>query len=334
MSNVVVKEEAVKHEEPKFTWENWSAKYVGLDLIEPGVHGNLLVSDWYNAGYEQSQVSVNQCPKLSQYIFDLNTRKMIGTIGIVRKYDGGFYGFGEEGGYHDPYRNYSDTIVLRDVDFTKVSVSKELSMLYGEYAEKSPAGSELLTLLAKVSGELTGKGYALNYLHSEQQADRCIDAKPYARVRIDYTGDDVMVQLDSTIGEAANGFVDKLAPLYPDNLYVLENYSYSHRRVDVVSQVGGILKRKYTICHFGHYPAIDQQTAFVEPLTQERIEQLIVSYGNQSPSVNAKEIMDTLHALGATKLVSVSKSIRHYETVISLRAFDDNKDEITITIDF
>ncbi|BEG72657.1 hypothetical protein RVBP21_2850 [Pseudomonas phage BRkr] len=334
MSNVVVKEEAVKHEEPKFTWENWSAKYVGLDLIEPGVHGNLLVSDWYNTGYENTQVSVNQCPRLNQYIFDLNTRKMIGAIGIIRKYGGGYNGFGEEDGYYEPYRNSSNSIVLRSTDFTKVSVSKELATLYGEYAEKSPAGSELLKLLAKVSDELAGKGYALNYLHSEQQANRTIDAKPYANVRIDYAGSDVMVQLDSTIGEASNGIVDKLAPLYPDNLYVLENYSYSHRRVDVVSQVGGILKRKYTICHFEHYSVIDQQTAFVEPLTQERIEQLLVSYANQPSSIDAKEIMDTLHVLGATKLVSVSKSIRHYETIISLRAIDDNKDEVTITIDF
>ena len=318
-----------EEKEVKFTWANWSAKYAGLDLVNPGEYENLIITDWYNVGYDNVSVHENQTPQLNQYVLDKATGRVIGRILINRNaYEGLF----DE--HHFSSFDKSNIIAHSPTDMSKISIEKELSILFAECAYESASKAELLKLIAKLSSELKEKSFSLRECITNQDAWRGDSAISESRARFEFSGDNhLSVTIEGFLQTGGKNPIDKLSAAFPNNYFLMDGLRNGFGRLIAVSKDASPMRMKYQLSFYDSYLGQIQQKTFVNDITNESMLELLDGYnGPEVKEELAAEIIQLLNLQQLTNISMVSRNRNGSESTINIRAMNDKNEEVSIFI--
>lgn len=312
------------------TKENWGAKYLGLNFIEPQHGESLIVTKWVR-DVQQNNYGRDRFPTLTQYLIDSKTKQVIGYFSV----DGDSY----NRPYDDsPWQSSSNAkLPVRDMSLT--DVSRELALFYSKAAsEENTSASEALKIVSQIDSKLIAKGIKLNSLKVSRN-----DAN-YGFVNSDclhltYIDGSIAINVSVRIGAVFN--VSKLAELYSslEGYYVLPEPSshgvFGGGRSLVVRDGQNDELTPVIQMHSYQVHREDENPLYVrEPiaLSEEDLTEYLEGAQTETPQELAKIVFKALAALDGANIHAISRQLETRGSVVRINAFKGDRD-IQINID-
>lgn len=306
------------------TKENWKARYLGLDFIQPQKNETLIVTPFYRdeATNRYSQSSFN---RLTQYFIDGVTKQSIGYFSI----DG------------DSYNNRFDlhsTPGEAGRDMSAIDFEREIALAYSQQADKENKGTcEALVYVSKIHEQLTAKGIKLDSLNIRHD-NNFTNTEVNSTLTLTYVDNNILITVGVNLGtlntENALASVQEVIGDYyllPDaNRHATIHYG----RATVAKEIGDELKALFTVSSYAMHP--DDS-----PVTDDRKEiqvsdEQLIDYLNGArhiePVEGAKLIRAILGKLNAGKIFSIARTLDNNQASLNIRSAVGTR-EYTITVD-